>query len=204
MIYKIICGTIGYFIGCIQSAYLVGKLMGNIDIREYGSGNAGSTNVLRVMGKKAALFTFIGDVLKPLLAILICRILFKAEDRTLVVLYSGLGVIMGHVWPFFLKFKGGKGVASTVSLIYFGLLDWRITFIIASTWIISVGITRYVSLGSVLFAILIPSLLALFKYSKEHITIGVLIMAIMLYKHIPNIKRIISGSESKLGSKIKK
>lgn len=201
--YKLICIVIGYFIGCIQSAYLVGKLMGHIDIRQYGSGNAGSTNVLRVMGKKAALFTFISDVLKPLIAILVCRIIFKNEPRISVVLYSGLGVILGHIWPVFLKFKGGKGVASAVSLIYFGLLDWRITCIIIVLWIVSVSITKYVSLGSVLFSISIPILFALFNYDIEYISIGSIIMALIVYKHIPNIKRLINGTESKLGSKSK-
>lgn len=201
--YKLICIVIGYFIGCIQSAYLVGKLMGHIDIRQYGSGNAGSTNVLRVMGKKAALFTFISDVLKPLVAILICRIIFKDEPRIAVVLYSGLGVILGHIWPVFLKFKGGKGVASAVSLIYFGLLDWKVTCIIIVLWIVSVSITKYVSLGSVLFSISIPVLFALFNYNIEYISIGAIIMALIVYKHIPNIKRLINGTESKLGSKSK-
>lgn len=201
--YKLICIVIGYFIGCIQSAYLVGKLMGHIDIRQYGSGNAGSTNVLRVMGKKAALFTFISDVLKPLVAILICRIIFKDEPRISVVLYSGLGVILGHIWPVFLKFKGGKGVASAVSLIYFGLLDWKVTCIIIILWIVSVSITKYVSLGSVLFSISIPVLFALFNYNIEYISIGAVIMALIVYKHIPNIKRLLNGTESKLGSKSK-
>lgn len=201
--YKLICIVIGYFIGCIQSAYLVGKLMGHIDIRQYGSGNAGSTNVLRVMGKKAALFTFISDVLKPLVAILICRIIFKDEPRISVVLYSGLGVILGHIWPVFLKFKGGKGVASAVSLIYFGLLDWKVTCIIIVLWIVSVSITKYVSLGSVLFSISIPVLFALFNYNIEYISIGAVIMALIVYKHIPNIKRLLNGTESKLGSKSK-
>lgn len=201
--YKLICIVIGYFIGCIQSAYLVGKLMGHIDIRQYGSGNAGSTNVLRVMGKKAALFTFISDVLKPLVAILICRIIFKDEPRIAVVLYSGLGVILGHIWPVFLKFKGGKGVASAVSLIYFGLLDWKVTCIIIVLWIVSVSITKYVSLGSVLFSISIPVLFALFNYNIEYISIGAIIMALIVYKHIPNIKRLLNGTESKLGSKSK-
>lgn len=199
--YKIVYVVIGYFIGCIQSAYIVGKFMGHIDIRKYGSGNAGSTNVLRVMGKKAAIFTFIGDVLKPLFAILICQIIFKEYDRQLLVLYSGLGVIMGHVWPIFLKFKGGKGVASAVSLIYFGFLDWPITFIIVTLWIISVGLTKYVSVGSVLFAIAIPILLTIFKYPLEYIVVGTMIMLVIVYKHIPNIQRLLKGTENKLGSK---
>lgn len=201
--YRVICIVIGYFIGCIQSAYMVGKFMGNIDIRKYGSGNAGSTNVLRVMGKKAAIFTFLGDILKPLLAILICRLIFKDENRISIVLYSGLGVIIGHIWPIFLKFKGGKGVASAVSLIYFGLLDLRITLIIVTIWIVSVGITKYVSLGSVLFSISIPILTYIFGYSTEQVAIGAIIMILIVYKHMPNIARILNRTESKIGSKSK-
>lgn len=201
--YKLVCIIVGYFIGCIQSAYLVGRLMGHIDIRQYGSGNAGSTNVLRVMGKKAALFTFLSDILKPLLAIFICRIIFKNEPKMAIILYSGLGVIVGHIWPVFLKFKGGKGVASAVSLMYFGILDWRITAVMIVIWLVSVGCTKYVSLGSVLFAVSIPVLFAVFDYNTEYIVLGAIIMALIVYKHIPNIKRLLNGTESKLGNKSK-
>ncbi len=198
--YKLICIVIGYFIGCIQSAYLVGKLLGNIDIREHGSGNAGSTNILRVMGKKAAAITFIVDLLKPMLAVLICKLIFKNDDKMLITLYSGVGVILGHNWPVFLKFKGGKGVASAIGIV---LSIWNLPIILISflIGIVSIVITKYVSLGSMLFVISLPILFSIFGYPLENILLTLLIMLIIVGKHLPNIKRLLSGKENKLGSK---
>ena len=108
---RLICIVIGYIFGLIQSGYLYGKA-NHMDIRQYGSGNAGSTNVLRVMGKKAGAIVFLGDFFKAVLAMAVCRLLFKGNaDVDLLALYAGLGVTLGHNFPFYLKFKGGKGIA---------------------------------------------------------------------------------------------
>ena len=108
---RLICIVIGYIFGLIQSGYLYGKA-NHMDIRQYGSGNAGSTNVLRVMGKKAGAIVFLGDFFKAVFAMAVCRLLFKGNaDVDLLALYAGLGVTLGHNFPFYLKFKGGKGIA---------------------------------------------------------------------------------------------
>lgn len=206
--YNLIYIVIGYFAGCIQSAFLVGKSFGKIDIREHGSGNAGSTNVLRVMGKKAGALTFLGDILKPLLALIICSLIFKINPqisgiiypRIDLVMYSGLGVIIGHNWPVFLKFKGGKGVASAIGIILI-LLDWRIIIISYAVGILTIAITKYVSVGSVLFSISLPILFSIFGYNMEYIVIATIIMLLIVYKHIPNIQRLLKGTENKLGTK---
>lgn len=198
--YKLLCIIIGYFIGCIQSAYLVGRFMGHIDIREHGSGNAGSTNVLRVMGKKAGAITFIVDVLKTVLAVVICRLIFKTDDKIMITMYAGLGVIIGHMWPVFLKFRGGKGVASAIGL-SIAILDWRIIVISFGIGIISMIVSRYVSASSILFSISLPILLTIFNYPMEDIVIATILMLLIVYKHIPNIQRLLKGTESKLGSK---
>ena len=112
MIHNIICLVIGYFCGCISSGYFVGKFH-HIDIREHGSGNAGTTNVLRVLGKLPALITFVGDLAKAVMPILVIRIFLSPDNWYLLCLYMGLGVVLGHNYPFYLGFKGGKGIAVT-------------------------------------------------------------------------------------------
>ena len=115
MIHNIICLVIGYFCGCISSGYFVGKFH-HIDIREHGSGNAGTTNVLRVLGKLPALITFVGDLAKAVMPILVIRIFLSPDNWYLLCLYMGLGVVLGHNYPFYLGFKGGKGIAVTAAV----------------------------------------------------------------------------------------
>ena len=121
---RIICLAAGYLCGLFQTGYIYGKLHG-IDIRSYGSGNSGSTNALRVMGKKAGLTVFVGDFLKTVIPCFITRLLFKDQPELMYVymLYTGLGVILGHNFPFYLGFKGGKGIAATAGIIF--SIDWR-------------------------------------------------------------------------------
>ena len=116
MLYRIICLVIGYFCGCISSGYFVGKLY-HMDIRTKGSGNAGTTNVLRTLGKLPALITFVGDLAKAIVPIVIIRCLFQGEEAYLLCLYLGLGVVLGHNFPFYLRFKGGKGIAVTAAVV---------------------------------------------------------------------------------------
>ena len=123
---RIICLVGGYFFGIIQTSYIYGKLHG-IDIREYGSGNAGTTNALRVLGKKAGAVVFLGDLFKSVVACSITHIIMNAlgiENVYLFVIYTAAGVVLGHNFPFYMQFKGGKGIAAT-SGIAIGLLDWR-------------------------------------------------------------------------------
>ena len=151
IIIRILCIVIGYCFGLIQTAYIYGKLHG-IDIREYGSGNSGTTNALRVLGKKAGLVVFLGDLLKAVAAWVLARVigtLFFPDILYPMILWSGLGVVIGHNFPFYMNFKGGKGIAATAGVVL-GLLDWHIIVICLLAFILCVAITRYVSLGSLI------------------------------------------------------
>ena len=140
---RIICLVIGYAFGLLQTGYLVGK-MNHIDIRKEGSGNAGSTNALRVMGWKAGVMTFAGDVLKCVAAIVAVRLIFKgSECLPLLSMYAGMGATLGHNFPFYLKFKGGKGIAVMAGLIV--STGWIMVPIPLAVFLITVVLTRYIS-----------------------------------------------------------
>ncbi|MEG0712942.1 MAG: glycerol-3-phosphate acyltransferase, partial [Niameybacter sp.] len=136
--YRLIALGLGYLLGGIQTAILYGRFKG-IEIREHGSGNAGATNTLRVLGKKAALIVFLGDILKAVLAVIIASWLLFPQMTPLAGLYAGIGAIIGHSYPLFFKFKGGKGIAVTVGAIYF--IDMRIGLIVSLIFIVSAWLT---------------------------------------------------------------
>ena len=153
MMERIICLAIGYVCGLLQSGYLVGR-MHHIDIRQAGSGNSGSTNALRVMGWKAGLMTFVGDVLKCFVAVLIVRFMYKGSNiLPLLVMYAGAGVTLGHNFPFYMNFKGGKGIAVMAALVVSNCF-WHLPyssilfFVTLAFFLVPVLVTRYVSLGS--------------------------------------------------------
>ncbi|MFZ5966288.1 MAG: glycerol-3-phosphate 1-O-acyltransferase PlsY [Bacillota bacterium] len=195
MFTKIMAILIAYCIGNFATSVIVAKFWANIDIRKYGSGNAGSTNVLRTLGVKAGLITFIGDALKGIVAVWIGK---KIGGENLMLL-CGLAVVIGHNWPIVLGFRGGKGIATTIGV---GLFIHPLTALIC----IIVGVlvvvkTKYVSLGSVIAVSLFPLLLLFsnFKYA-----VFALVLAIFaVYRHKENIKRLKLGTESKIGSKSK-
>ncbi len=208
MITRLIALLIGYLFGCFQTSYFIGKAHG-INIREHGSGNAGTTNALRVMGSKAGIFTFLGDFAKMMAAFLVVWLIFGRQDPDsilLLKLYTGLGVVLGHDFPAFLKFHGGKGIAVTGSL--FVLLDWR-TGIVA--FVLFVGIlwfTYYASLASLLM-VTIDSLLFIVLVSAGIISRGVIrlpevillmciiwLLAVILHRE--NLKRLFKGTENKV------
>lgn len=198
---RVVCLIIGYFLGCIQTAYIVGKLMGHIDIRDYGSGNAGTTNVTRVLGFKPGIIVFIADILKAIAAFIICSLIFKGggtffSGTSLVPgMYAGLGVIIGHNFPFYLKFKGGKGIASTIGLII--CIDLKVALITYTIGFLIVVVTRYISLSSLTMTLLATILMIIFKFEIEAICIMALLTLMAYYRHIPNIKRLIKGEENK-------
>ena len=149
---RIICLIIGYAFGLFQTGYFVGKL-NHVDIRKTGSGNSGSTNALRVLGVKAGLMTFAGDVLKCVLPILLVRQIFSGSDcLPLLAMYTGAGATLGHNYPFYLKFKGGKGIAVLAGLVLSTKL-WMVPIPLAA-FIFVVAVTRYVSAGSLLVTII--------------------------------------------------
>ncbi|MCM1308598.1 MAG: glycerol-3-phosphate acyltransferase [Butyrivibrio sp.] len=151
---RFICLAIGYVFGMFQTAFIYGKI-NHIDIRDYGSGNAGTTNALRTLGKKAGLITFLGDLAKALLASLVVRLIYgdsRADCITLLILYSGIGVVLGHNFPAYLKFKGGKGIAATAGVLL-SLCSWQICVIGLLAFGITVAITKYVSAGSLVMLV---------------------------------------------------
>lgn len=199
----LICLICGYGFGCISTGYLVGKAY-HVDIRKYGSGNAGTTNALRTLGWKAGALTYLGDFLKAIIPILLFRnILFADVDYAqLLGLYTGLGVVLGHNYPFWLHFKGGKGIAVTTGVM--AAFDPLLipTFIIV--FVVAVAITRYVSLGSLLLSILFPIWIAIRHPGDIHmLIIGLIYAASAFYTHRANIKRLLNGTENKLGQKVK-
>lgn len=204
---RIICIVIGYVFGLFQTAFIYGKLHG-IDIREHGSGNAGTTNTMRVLGTKAGLIVLLGDILKCILAIVICGALFdssRPQEVYLLKLYAAAGAILGHNFPFYLKFKGGKGIAATAGLI----LAFHPLFIPVGVVLFFAAffITHYVSLGSLLvYAGLMAEMVVVGEMGLFGSTRPVLIemyiitalLTIMAYvKHRENIKRLIRGEERK-------
>ena len=185
-----------YLLGSINSALVVGKFYGNIDVRKHGSGNAGANNVLRVMGAKAALLVLLGDMLKGALAVVIAYIIAGGAERAaLYTQLAGLGVVIGHNWPIFYEFKGGKGVVTSAAVVF--MMNWKLVLISLVFGIVIIALTRYVSLasitGSILFAVL-----ALF-YDRKTLLFAVLLAALIIFRHRANIQRLFSGTESRLG-----
>ena len=219
ILYRVICLVIGYFFGIFQTAYIYGKVNG-IDIRQYGSGNSGTTNAMRVLGKKAGIITYAGDMLKALLCSVVIRCIFGigldvADGEVLVlVLYGGLGVVLGHNYPFYMGFKGGKGIAASTG-VGISLFDWKIILLGILTFAGVTGVTKYVSVGSIVllagFAIetIIFSELGIFPpisgtpYRFEAYILVTLFALLAIYKHKPNIKRLMEGTENKIGQKKK-
>lgn len=203
MLENIICLVVGYFCGCISSGYFVGKAH-HIDIRDTGSGNAGTTNVLRTLGKVPALITFVGDLAKAIVPIVVIRCLFGGESEYLLCLYCGLGVVLGHNFPFYLGFKGGKGIAVTAAVVMSAAHPIMIPIGIV-IFAAVVALTRYVSVGSLFVAWYIPANTIVFHYDDQlfvHMLVISLLFTIFAYvQHRQNIVRLIHGSENKLGAK---
>ena len=204
---RIACLVIGYAFGLFQTSFIYGKANG-IDIREHGSGNAGSTNMLRTLGLKAGLITFAGDVLKCILAIITVQLLFGSSNMEMIPLlkmYTAAGTILGHNFPFYLNFKGGKGIAATAGLVLsfhpviavLGIITFFTTFFT----------THYVSLGSLLVylgimvEIVVMGQLGYFAMSQPYLNelyaVAFALSVMAYWKHRDNIKRLLSGNERK-------
>lgn len=208
---RVISVGIGYLFGIFQTAYIYGKMNG-IDIREHGSGNAGTTNALRVLGKKAGVIVLLGDVAKTVLAVVAVRLLFGRQDADwlpLLGMYAAAGAVLGHNFPIQLGFKGGKGIACTAGLIL--TLGPVVTVLEASTFLLTVLLTRYVSLGSVLVVIELVAVLAVlgqngyYGMSQGHLmefyAISSVLACMAIYRHRANIVRLVKGTESKIFQK---
>ncbi len=206
---RLICVTIGYVFGLLQTGYLYGK-MHNIDIRKQGSGNAGTTNALRTMGWKAGAVTLLGDAFKCVFAVLLVRMIYKethGDMLPLLAMYAGMGAVLGHNYPFYMKFKGGKGIATTAGLLLSTTNAWMVVICLA----VFVGIvagTKYVSVGSLVVVVLYLGEVVYLgqtgaygiaqNYLYEMYGIAAFLMVSAFFKHRANIKRLLSGTENKL------
>lgn len=205
---RLICVVIGYACGLFQTAYIIGKAY-HTDVRKHGSGNLGSTNVMRTLGKKAGALNLLGDCLKCVAAILIAGAVFgntQEKIMPLLSLYAAAGCILGHNFPFYLKFKGGKGIAASVGLLL--AFDWRIFLVCAVVFFGLFFTTHYVSLCSIcayvtaLVCLIIFGQMGAYGMDQAHTYELYVLMAgltlLAIFRHRANVKRLMNGTESKI------
>lgn len=206
----VIAIILSYLLGAIPFGYIVTKSWKKVDVRQHGSGNIGFTNTLRVAGKIPGLIVLLCDIGKGLLPVLIFSQLPETVELggfMTVPALCGLAAIVGHDWPLYLKFKGGKGISTTIGV--FLALDWRVTLVGLVIWLIAVIVTRYVSLGSILFVASLPVTTVVFELILKveveawvAISISSAIAAVIaIYRHKGNINRLLGGKERKIGQK---
>lgn len=198
--------VISYFIGSIPFGFLIVKVVKGIDIRQVGSGNPGATNVTRVLGKPYGILVFILDMLKGFIPVFIFDHYFTGHEHSLSLIFCGVSVICGHAFPVFLGFKGGKAVA-TGSGVFLWLAPVSLMISVA-VWLLAVTVSRYISLGSILSSIvLVICVLVLekdpFGQGLPLTLFSVFISILLITRHKSNIKRLLNGTESKIGKKIK-
>lgn len=212
----LLIAVISYLLGSLNFSIILSRTVAKKDIRESGSGNAGATNMMRTYGKHFAILTMIGDILKVALAVFIAFLIldapleyfFKiADNREIAVTiinykeFAGFFCVLGHIFPLYFKFKGGKGVAACTGMVI--LVDWRIALILFVIFVLTIIVSKMISLGSIIIAVLYPVLIAVFYHNLVLIMIAVLFAAIVIVAHRANIKRILNGTENKLSGKKK-
>lgn len=202
----IVMAVIAYLIGSINFSVIISKKMAGFDVREKGSGNAGTTNMLRSVGKKAAVVTLICDILKGVVSVFIAILIgniWKGLDRSLLVQLAGIFAVIGHTFPVFFKFKGGKGVATSLGVLI--TTNWQIGLICLVFALVLMVLTQMVSVGSIMAAILYP-VLTIF-ISQNYITPGnyiissIILAILVVFNHRSNVKRILTGTENKISFK---
>lgn len=208
----IIVGLVAYLLGSISFSIIISKKMAGFDVREKGSGNAGATNMLRSVGKKAAALTLLGDALKGVVSILVAVIIgmiAKNSDKALLVQIAGIAVVVGHTFPVFFGFKGGKGVATSLGVLL--MTNWQIGLICLIFALVLMVLSKMVSMGSVGAAILFPVLVLVLsnntnfivKDGSGYLVYSIILAAIVAFNHRSNIQRILNGTENKLSFKKK-
>lgn len=207
----IIVAIIPYLIGSIMFSVIFTKKIAGFDVRTRGSGNAGSTNVLRTAGKKVAIITLICDILKGVVAVLIGYIVGKltkasVETSQMLILTAGVMVVLGHTFPIFFKLKGGKGVATSLGVLL--MINWKIGLICLVFALLIMAVSRMVSLGSISAAILFPVLCIFINENYlikanhfGYVLFGIILCLLVVFNHRSNLKRIINGKENKLSFK---
>ena len=194
--------ALGYLVGSLNTAVIVGKVHGK-DIRSHGSKSAGLTNTLRVLGKSAAVYVLVGDILKGIIACGIGVFLgvygYWGEAQDCVsLLAAGAGAVIGHNWPVYFRFKGGKGILTAVSVLF--MVDWVMAVVCLGVFVIIVASTRYVSLGNICATLLFWALswLPAFGHTVYFSLFACLIACMVLFRHRENIQRLLSGTENTL------
>lgn len=207
----IIVAVIAYLIGSINFSIILSKKMAGFDIREKGSGNAGTTNMLRAVGKKAAVITLICDILKGVVSILIAVLagkIVKNLDNALLVQLAGIFVIIGHTFPVFFKFKGGKGIATSLGVLL--MTNWQIGLICLVFALVLIALTRMVSVGSIAAGILFPVLVAFIEQNYivptsnsnwSYLVFSIIIALLVIFNHRANVQRILNGTENRISFK---
>jgi acyl phosphate:glycerol-3-phosphate acyltransferase len=197
--HTIITMLIGYAFGCIQSAFLISKFVGKMDIREFGSGNAGASNITATMGWKYGIIVGLVDVLKGMFAVLVVKWIYP-ENPDLAYL-SGMMAVIGHIFPFYMKFRGGKGVAALVGMMIG--VDWKLGLSFALLVIVPALITDYIVSGSFTTFIALPIATHLLGYPLAFTLLGACLTALCFYLHRFNIQRILKKEELKISTVIK-
>lgn len=200
---RLLCILIGYFFGCFQTSYIVGRLYKHIDVRNYGSGNSGATNAIRVLGTKVGLACMAGDILKGILALILISLIYGYDQKHLL-LFTGMGAVLGHNFPFYMGFKGGKGVAVTIGIM--ACMDWRCLLIAGIPALVVLFIGRLMSLASLQFVTIFPLCCIVFYLNApngiEVILLSLFFTGMIYWRHAENIKRLIAGNERRLGQKV--
>ena len=188
--------SIVYFFGSIPFAYILPKIFGLGDIRNIGSGNVGATNVLRAGNKLLAIIVLAFDIIKGFTPLFVLKNYYHNELSEIIILFIGSAAILGHIFPIWLKFKGGKGVATYIGFLFAINYIFGIIFII--TWLLIAFLKKYSSLASITSLVLLPLFVMLFSYEKQIIYLLILINLIIISKHYSNIYRLIHKSETKI------
>ncbi len=197
---KLLILCLGYFFGSFPSGYLAGKITKGVDIRTLGSGSTGATNVLRHIGKRAAITVFLIDVMKGVLSILLAKY-FLLNDSWQVAI--GLTTLIGHIWPIWLNWRGGKAVATGLG-VFLGL-SWQVGLATLGVFLLMITLFRIVSLASVSAALVLPIIMFISFYnsifSLPFLLISLLAMTLVIWRHRENIIRLVKGKEPKIGKK---
>lgn len=200
MIQFIAAIILAYLIGSIPTSYITGRLTKGIDIRKYGSGNVGATNTLRVLGKKMGAVVLLIDMAKGAFCVIVLPAIFFSNQLHIGLpifkAYIAAFVIFGHIWTIFLKFKGGKGVATTCGV--FLALSTIPALIAILIWVLTVIISKYVSLSSLIMMVSLPFLILMFKQPRAYLILSITLCILISYTHRSNIKRLIFGQENKI------
>ena len=185
-----------YLLGSVSSAILISRLLGLPDPRTEGSRNPGATNVLRLGSKPGAVLTLAGDIAKGVLPVLVARWIL---DEPVLLALAALGAFLGHLFPVYFRFEGGKGVATALGVL--AAIDWQLALILIATWLVVAAVFRYSSLAALVTAVAAPVYLFWLTGEPVFVALGVVLAALLFFRHSENIRRLLCGNESKIGKK---